>query len=149
MAYSPLFEIAAFDSLPSQVRCGLVLQLVRAMVEIDVAWLLRHPEAPSLYASGVRYRPQGTAGGVVTGIDHWWDAAAVYLHGEGSCEDLAPIRVAELRVREGKKGVRPFVHSKDVVENGQTHQLYHVVVKYPNEAEEDPSLILGMWPPWS
>lgn len=149
MAYCPLFEIASFDEQPPRTRCFLVLGLVRALVDINVAYLKAHPETPGLYESGVIYRQQQTVAGAYTGIDMWWDIPQVLSQGEGSCEDLAAWRVAELQIR-GKgslqRNARPFVHSKSAL-NGDT--VYHVVVKDPEGREEDPSVLLGMWPVWT
>ncbi len=148
MAYRPLFELASFDELAPRIRCRLVLGLVRALVDIDREYLLAHPNTPSLYQSGVVYRPQQTVAGQYTGADLWWDIPACLAQGEGSCEDLAAWRVAELQLRgrdSMQTGVRPFVHSRDD-SNGNT--TYHIVVKDPSGREEDPSVALGMWPPW-
>lgn len=140
MPYSPLFTLGSFDELPPARKCRLVLGLVRALVEIDVEYLLQHPETPPLYQSGVVYRPQQSVQGSATpGLDHWWDVPTCRAAGEGSCEDLASWRVAELRLA-GYEHVRPFVHSK-VAPGGMT--IYHIVVMTP-DGEEDPSKALGM-----
>jgi hypothetical protein len=148
LAYRPLFELQSFDELPASTQCKLVIGLVRSLVEVNRQYLLGHPATVPLYQSGVRYREQQTAGGVYTGIDSWWDIPACLEMGEGSCEDLAAWRVAEQQFR-GKsifdRQARPFVHSKTVGDL----TVYHVVVRYPGNREEDPSVILGMWPPWS
>lgn len=140
MAYAPLFSLASFDELAPRAKCKLVLGLVRALVDINIEYLQAHPETPALYHSGVIYRPQQWVDGQQTpGLDHWWDIPSVLQHGEGSCEDLAAWRVAELRLA-GHANVRPFVHSKDV---SDSFTLYHVVVMTPH-GEEDPSKLLGM-----
>jgi hypothetical protein len=140
MAYAPLFHLASFDELAPRQKCKLVLGLVRALCDIDAEYLLAHPETPPLYESGVVYRAQQTVQGSLTpGVDHWWDIPTCRAAGEGSCEDLASWRVAELRVA-GYTHVRPFIHSREA-RPGLT--LYHVVVMHP-EGEEDPSRLLGM-----
>lgn len=141
MPYSPAFTLSSFDQLGANARCKLVLELVRALVEVDTHYLANTPGVPLLYESGVIYRPQGYRGGVYTGIDEWWDIPECLAMGEGSCEDLASWRVAELRVRGGVKGARPFVHSREVRPGDW---LYHIVVRLPNGVEEDPSALLGM-----
>jgi hypothetical protein len=144
MAYAPLFSLGSFDELAPGQKCRLVLGLVRALVDVDIEYLKAHPQTPALYHAGVSYRPQQTVQGNFTGIDHWWDIPAVRLHGEGSCEDLAAWRVAELQLA-GHAHVRPFVHSREV-SPGNT--LYHIVVKLPDGSEEDPSALLGMSGGW-
>ena len=144
MAYRPLFEIASFESLPAASRCRLVLGLVRALVAIDLEYLARN-SAPPLYKSGVRYRYQGTVQGMVTGIDHWWDVPTCLQYGEGSCEDLACWRAAELQLR-GERGARPFVTQRP--NHGTGQEIFHIIVirgEGPRQGQrEDPSRLLGM-----
>jgi hypothetical protein len=170
MAYDPLFELSNpqeippsllrklgeelltvqgpyFDKMPAGARCSAILQMIRTLVEIDKWHLHYHPEYPSLYSSGVVYRTQQTVRGNLTGMDHWWNLPTVYKMGEGSCEDLAAIRVAELQMKGPTaydRAARPKVHSKLVGGNS----TYHVIVAFPDNREEDPSLLLGMPTPF-
>ena len=168
MAYSPQFELgaaegcdpqiaariraqlagfASFDTWTTDRKCRAVLNLVQSLVALDRCYLARHPNTPALFQSGVRYREQLTQGGVRTGVETWWDIPTVQARGEGSCEDLAAWRVAELLAAGFP--ARPFIHSK---KRGDW-TIFHVVVRvrqslYAPEEEEDTSYLLGMRPSW-
>lgn len=148
MGYRSLFELGSFDELGTTTRCWLVLHAVYFLTAVNVRNLMAHPETPPLYTSGVRYRPQRTIGGAPTGddVDLWWDIPIVRAMGEGSCEDLAAWRIAELQARGSglERSAQPYVHS---IEH-PTGTVYHVVVRYGGR-EEDPSVHLGMpLSPW-
>lgn len=155
--YSPLFELRTsitpqlathlrsqlvsvdrdFDGWTLGRRCKAVVELVKTLVAIDLQYLARNPRTPWFYESGVRYRPQLTRNGSFIGQELWWDIPTILAHGEGSCEDLAAWRVAEL-IQLGTVA-RPYVHSNQTADL----TVYHVVV-HKGLVEEDPSKILGM-----
>ncbi len=113
-----------------------ILYLLHAMVAINKDWLVRHPKAPSLYNSGVRYKRE-------EGTEAWQSVDECLLLGYGDCEDLASWRTAELQLR----GVRckPFIRwRKYRQDSGKPFYLYHVLVEHANGKMEDPSKVLGM-----
>lgn len=107
--------------------------LLRALVAVDLLYLLRHPETPQLYDSGVVYQEEPP------GAEDWQDVPTCLRFGWGDCEDLACWLAAEYQI----KGVNaePFA-SSTALEGGVT--LYHIRVRLPDGRIEDPSRILGM-----
>lgn len=99
---------------------------------LNVQWLKAHPEAPALYASGVRY---GREPPEVR--EEFRTIPATLAQGWGDCDDLAPWRAAELFVRGGHRDVRPLVRQ---IRPG----LWHVVVGRGGRQIEDPCKRLGM-----
>ena len=139
----------AFDRMAPVQRCRTILELEYALVGIAMVYLTRHPKTPNLYDSGIRYRYQPAAMGIDL-PDQWWTLPTVYARGEGSCEDLAAIRVAELKLfgqTDYDRSARPVVHSKEGA--GSAPSVYHVVVRFRDDQEEDPSYLLGMRPAWA
>lgn len=108
--------------------------LLQALTAVDEEYLRRHPEAPMLYQSGVRYMEEPP------GQEDWQDIPTCLKMRAGDCEDLACWRVAELRVRHGIKAQPTFTYK--VRENGG--YLYHIQVQLPDGRKEDPSRVLGM-----
>lgn len=108
--------------------------MLQNLFEIDCLYLRSHPEAPLLYRSGVRYQEEPK------GQEDWQDVPTTIGMGIGDCEDLACWRAAELAVRYGIQA-RP-IFKEQRREDGSF--LYHIVVRYPDGREEDPSRILGM-----
>lgn len=101
---------------------------------ISRAWLRAHPDAPSIYVSGVVYRREPRA---LTrrGAEDFATAPVCLRRGWGDCDDLAPWRAAEIEVREG-------VPARAVLT--PTRRGYHVVVHRADGTVEDPSELLGM-----
>lgn len=120
-------------------------RLLSAVQAFDEAFLRRHPLTPALYASGVRYRPEAEACAVgadllACGEERFLSVPEVIAQGAGDCDDLAPWRAAELRVRHG-------VEAHAVVFCARRHgsaRLWHCVVSLPDGRTEDPSAVLGM-----
>lgn len=111
-------------------------QRLRIMVDTLVRLNLyemrkRKRRFPSLYESGVRYRRERRR---IGDPERWQTIREVFRQGFGDCEDLTAIRVAELR-REGIRAV-PWFRRRG--------NIWHVLIRYPNGAFEDPSRILGM-----
>ncbi len=117
---------------PPELSDLAVTSLLFALFVQDIGWLSRHPEAPDLYKSGVRYKREQ--------VERWLAIPGVLREGVSDCEDLACWRAAELRVRHHLEAW-PF-WTKRVLPNGQP--LYHIRVRYPDGTIEDPSRILGM-----
>jgi hypothetical protein len=84
---------------------------------------------PSLYRSGVRYRREPR--------DVWRHAVDVFRSGVGDCEDLAAIRVAQLRVSGADPEASVMVYQSGL-------NRYHAIVRRGDGTTEDPSRILGM-----
>lgn len=111
----------------------------------------RVPLIPSLYRSGVRYQeePQNWE------LEHFDTIPVVYGRKWGDCDDLAPIRVAELVFSGEDPRANVMVKWKGLP-NGK--RLYHVVVRRSNVRTadnfqffkdergfyEDPCKVLGM-----
>lgn len=118
-----------FD-IPSPVDERVLNIFVRALCAYDVLWLQRHPETPDLYKSGVKYERQPM------GAERFLPIPMVIAAGGGDCDQLAPWRAAELRVRHGIKAM-PEVRKME-------SHLFHVFVRMPNGKAEDISARLGM-----
>lgn len=116
-----------FQVVPDAQRLRI---MVDALVRLNL-YEMRQRRFRPLYDAGVRYRRERKRLGEP---ERWQTIRDVYRHGFGDCEDLAAIRVAELR-REGIRAV-PWFRKKG--------NLWHVLIRYPNGAFEDPSRILGM-----
>lgn len=105
------------------------------LVQLDMDFLRRaRGRVPSLYASGVRYRREGTPSAGPR-AERFQMIPEVLRTRSGDCEDLSAWRVAELRL----SGVRAIPW---IIRTGA--RLYHVQVKYPDGRIEDPSKRLGM-----
>lgn len=104
--------------------------LVRTLCALDVLYLQQHPETPLLKESGVVYKTQPA------GCERFLTVPAVLAAGSGDCDQLAPWRAAELRVRQGIKALPEVRRMSD--------RLWHVYVRMPNGSVEDISAHLGM-----
>lgn len=109
---------------------------LRALTEVNEAYLRANPQAPMLYDSGVRYQldPSGT--------ELWQDIPNVLARRVGDCKKLCAWRAAELRVRRGIAAVATPVLQK--VDGRAGVILVHVIVTLPDGRTEDPSRLLGM-----
>lgn len=117
-------------TLPSPVTTQQLNIFVRALCAYDVLWLRAHPETPNIYESGVRYETQAA------GCEHFAAIPLVLAAKSGDCDQLAPWRAAELRVRHNIKAM-PEVKQ-------MSRNLWHVFVRYPDGRAEDVSAHLGM-----
>jgi len=104
--------------------------LVRSLCALDVLYLRAHPQTPALKESGVIYKNQPH------GCERFLTVPAVLEQGNGDCDQLAPWRAAELRVRHGIKAM-PEVKRMST-------NLWHVFVRMPDGSVEDISAHLGM-----
>jgi transglutaminase-like putative cysteine protease len=116
-----------FQVVPDAQRLRI---MVDALVRLNL-YEMRKAKFKPLYESGVRYRRERRRVGQP---ERWQTIRETYRLKEGDCEDLAAIRVAELR-RQGIRAVPWFRRHRN---------LWHVLVRYPNGDFEDPSRILGM-----
>lgn len=76
---------------------------------------------------------------IIRGTEIFLDIPALYRRGKGDCNELVPVRVAELW-RAGI-GASPYLIKARNDRGGYT---YHAIVQWPDGSAEDPSLILGM-----
>jgi hypothetical protein len=117
------FELAHVD-VPQ------VTVLVRALTALNMLYLRAHPRTPLVHQSGVRYETQPT------GCERFLTVPRLLARGHGDCDQLAPWRAAELRVRYG---IRAMPEVKRMGKN-----LWHVYVRLPDGRVEDVSARLGM-----
>lgn len=117
------FELARVD-VPQ------VTVLVRALTALNMLYLRAHPNAPLMHKSGVVYRTQPG------GCERFKTIPSILAAGNADCDQLAPWRAAELRVRYGIKAM-PEVRR-------MAKNLWHVYVRYPDGRVEDVSARLGM-----
>lgn len=103
--------------------CGLNFQMMRFARDHGGGF-------PSLYESGIIYRPEARAG---TLPERWQTAVDLLRTGVGDCEDLVFYRVGELRC-DGELALP---------EIGRTRRgTFHARVRRANGRLEDPSRIL-------
>lgn len=132
--------------------------LLGALTTVNQVFLKKY-KVPRLYESGVRYRPEpeghmvfhpkhpekqidrAFAERMSGGVEDFATIPAVLARGFGDCDDLAPWLCAELR----ESGERATIAVKWKRIRGV--KLFHIVVRRPNGAIEDPSKRLGMLEP--
>lgn len=147
----------------------ILMRLLGIMSRLNLQYLRRHPKTPALYDSGVRYTPPDqldrpklakdkvqqlfsllqemgleaqtglTIYRIVCGIEEFLDIPSLYRRGKGDCNELVPVRVAELW-RAGVAASPYLVKQR----NGRGGWTYHALVQWLDGSSEDPSLILGM-----
>ena len=125
----------------SQYLAATAADALNAMVRANLRYIgaerYQGRTVPLLYSSGVRYReePWNARG---ARIEEFADIPTVYARKWGDCDDLAPIRVAELRAMGEPAKIRI---SWKTLPSGR---LFHVTVRRGDGSIEDPSKILGM-----
>lgn len=147
--FLPRFVLYAFKSDADRDRSERAsLRLLWALIDINLDWLAENPGTPALYASGLRYSGQE----YMLGQEDWMDIPSALLTcadpgkcGIGTdCKVLVGYRCAELRAH----GIdaRPWLlrQARMPHPDGTISYGYHVIVKLPGGAFEDPSKILGM-----
>lgn len=76
---------------------------------------------------------------MLKGIEIFLDIPALYRRGKGDCNELVPVRLAELW--RGGVAASPYLIKQRNDRGGWT---YHALVLHPDGSSECPSLILGM-----
>jgi hypothetical protein len=76
---------------------------------------------------------------MVKGMEIFLDIPHLYRRGKGDCNELVPVRVAELW-RAGQ-AASPYLIKEPNNRGGYT---YHAIVRHADGSYEDPSMILGM-----
>ena len=148
----------------------VLLWMLGVTARVNLLHLKRNPRTPRLYDSGVAYappdqttRPQMRSDQVdkllgllremrfspedalmvvriLRGVEVFLDVETLYRRGEGDCNELVPVRLAELW-RAGVWRASPWLTKARNSRGGWT---YHAQVLWPDGSSEDPSLILGM-----
>lgn len=139
--FLPRIVLTAFSSEQDRARGErAALRLLQALTDINVDYLLSHPNTPLLYQSGVRYKEQAYD----LGQEDWHEIPAALLAKKTDCKVLAAWRAAELRVRG--IAAQPHLMRQASLRTalGMPDYSYHVVVRHPDGRLEDPSKILGM-----
>lgn len=134
--YRPTFAVDSIgEESPQAVELALrnMGHLLNALVEIDLEYLRAFPPQrfPPLYKTGVRYDRMEPPPGSACGDDDWQDIVVTYEKKMGDCEDLACIRVAELRERWGVAAAPMVTLRRDGDGVGTPRHLYHVMVRWP------------------
>lgn len=128
---------------------GLAIRpLLEAQVLNDMLYLSLHKDVKPLYTSGVRYEeePHWTFQGEP--VEEFATVPVVLKRGWGDCDDLAPWRCAELRLRHRENAKIRIQWQRQQLPNGQLGRKYfHIVVRRADGSIEDPSLKLGMGAP--
>lgn len=108
------------------------------LTDYNERWLRRNPRAPLLYESGVRWaRDKCLAPGIAGACERFVAMPLLLKEKIGDCDDIAPARAAELRVRFGDQGARAVpIRSPGIG--------WHVIVQHGDGTKEDPSRVLGM-----
>lgn len=162
MAFAALLNLSD-DKIPwlrrSKIFGAAIKPLLDALVLEDQMFLKMH-NAPKLYQSRVVYREEPPTivtknDGTPMVIEEFAAAPIVFARGWGDCDDLAPLRCAELR-NAGERATLRIIW-KTQPESGQ--KLYHILVRRPDARDfdarfmvrapdgsviEDPSFALGM-----
>jgi hypothetical protein len=77
---------------------------------------------------------------MMRGIEVFLDIPTLYRRGKGDCNELVPVRVAEL----WRAGIAASPYLAKAGTNSNGGKSYHAQVLWPDGSIEDPSLILGM-----
>jgi hypothetical protein len=125
---------------------GLAIRpILESCVLNDMLYLHLHKNVPALYASGVRYEnePSWTFEGEP--VEEFALIPIVIARGWGDCDDLAPWRVAELRLRQKENAKIRIQWQRPTRPDGTKGRKYfHIVVRRADGSVEDPSAKLGM-----
>lgn len=114
--------------------------LLEALVQTNEIWWRAHPEAPPLYRWGVNYQPEPR-----NTPETWVGVGMIRRQRWGiDCDDWAPARAAELRVRMHEPARVIWTMRKVRGADGQPRRIYHVLVERADGTIEDPSAVLGM-----
>lgn len=117
--------------IPSPLDEASLTAALVGLTAYNAEWLRAHPSAPSLYASGVRYKREDK------GREDWQTLPELLARGHGDCEDLAAALAAELQVSgEDPDAAAVATHVRE--------GLWHIRVLRGDGTTEDPSAVLGM-----
>lgn len=110
-----------------------------AVVRCNCEYLRTHPKAPLLYASGVRWREEGSP-------EKWKDIPSILRDGYDDCEGVACWLAAEMRVRpRNSVENRAVPGARVILRTTSTPGLWHAIVEDIETGKRyDPSVRLGM-----
>lgn len=129
-----LYDGGLLEHMTERESAEAMLDIMRALVRGNLAYLKRYPQTPHPYKSGVRYRRERS--------EHWKGIPAILGDRHGDCEDLASY-LAAWYLAHGQRA--SIVLRWKVVRQGKTkRRLFHVMVRGPTGQIEDPSKVLGM-----
>lgn len=144
--------------------------LLGLLSRLNFYYLTQHPETPALYDSKVVYTPPDQTAfppldngkmqqifsilkamrlppevgpmveRICMGAETFRDIPSLYARGRGDCNELVPVRVAEL----WRAGIMANPYLTKPVRTPGGGLSYHAIVQWPDGSAEDPSLILGM-----
>jgi hypothetical protein len=147
MAFAALINLAD-DHIPWMQRSrvlGLAIKPLLDALVMDNMLFLRLNHAPPLYKSGVRYREEPTtiitfADGRQQQVEEFASLPIVFGRKWGDCDDLAPIRAAELR-NKGEEATIRIQWKKQP----SGRKLYHIVVRRPpNISDFNPNFMVKL-----
>lgn len=130
-------QTIALGAYPFRMRVDVLRTFFEAQVRVNTMFLLTHPATPDLYASGVRYRREGSP-------EQWNDIPTILQDRADDCEGLSCWLAAELRARRGIRGARV-----QLIRQRRDPNLLHAVVEVVDGHGKpryrlDPSRVLGM-----
>ncbi len=135
-----VFKLDLFQSPAQRIASESVLRLLlEALTAANVVHLQYHPNTPSIYDGGVRYKREEPPFPGAPIPEVWKSIPYILADGEGDCEDLACARVAELIVHH-RIAARPVFRWRAI----GNMLVYHILVEHPDGTIEDPSQRLGM-----
>lgn len=126
---------------------GLAIRpILESCVLNNMLYLHLHKNVPALYAAGVRYENEPNYMFEGKPLEEFALIPIVLGRGWGDCDDLAPWRVAELRLRANEPAKIRIQWQRPMLPNGKLGRKYfHIVVRRGDGTTiEDPSAKLGM-----
>ncbi len=137
--YAARFEFGIFgrqgDAVDEALSFRAIVLGCDYLFNVNCDYLEAYRNVPWLYQSGIYYESPALDCG-----DVWSDIPMLIARRYGDCKSLACMLAAQLWVYAGISAT-PFVRRK-WLDDGTS--LYHVVVRMPDGAIEDPSWKLGM-----
>lgn len=130
-----LFDGGLLEHMDERQSALAMLDVLRALVRGNVAYLRSRPQTPHPYRAGIQYRREKNS-------EHWKSIPAVLRDGQGDCEDLASY-LAAWYVAKGQRA-SIVLRWKVIWDGRKKRRLFHVLVRGPTGQIEDPSKVLGM-----
>jgi hypothetical protein len=117
------------SDLTTDETAGVIGDVLETLIARDRRYLAAHPMTPRVYLSGVKYRANP---------GQWLDVPSLITARFGDCKDLSAWRIAELREMGEEARAHVVIHER------RSGVLYHVQVRRPGGAIEDPAKRAGM-----
>lgn len=131
--YRPTLAIDAIgkdDPLSLDLSREHMQILLDAITAINLSYIRRGVRFPDLLTSDVRYKLETPAPGSACGDDDWQDIAVTFRRRIGDCDDLAPIRAAQLQARGVRARAIALLRRTRPNTRWSKHD-YHIVVLWP------------------